>query len=56
MATITAATASNDAAAAYQRLRGHLACLGLKAAPMRCPACSTTPATAACRCWTPSSG
>jgi DNA replication protein DnaC len=31
MATITAATA-NDAAAAYQRLRGHLAYLGLKAA------------------------
>jgi DNA replication protein DnaC len=32
MATITAATAANDAAAAYQRLRGHLAYLGLKAA------------------------
>ncbi len=32
MATITTATAANDAAAAYQRLRGHLAYLGLKAA------------------------
>ena len=32
MATITAATAANDAAAAYQQLRGHLAYLGLKAA------------------------
>jgi DNA replication protein DnaC len=32
MASITAATAANDAAAAYQRLRGHLAYLGLKAA------------------------
>jgi hypothetical protein len=32
MATITAATAANDAAAAYQRPRGHLAYLGLKAA------------------------
>jgi DNA replication protein DnaC len=32
MATIAAATAANDAAAAYQRLRSHLAYLGLKAA------------------------
>ena len=32
MARITAATAANDAAAAYQRLRGHLAYLGLNAA------------------------
>ena len=38
MATITAATAANDAAAAYQRLRGHLAYLGLKAAADALPA------------------
>jgi DNA replication protein DnaC len=38
MATITAATAANDAAAAYQRLRGHLAYLGLKAAADELPA------------------
>ena len=38
MATITAATAANDAAAAYQRLRGHLAYLGLRAAADELPA------------------
>jgi DNA replication protein DnaC len=38
MAAIAAATASNDAAAAYQRLRGHLAYLGLKAAADALPA------------------
>jgi hypothetical protein len=37
MATITAVTAANDAAAAYQRLRGHLAYLGLKAAADELP-------------------
>ena len=38
MATIATATAANDAAAAYQRLRGHLAYLGLKAAADELPA------------------
>jgi DNA replication protein DnaC len=38
MATITAVTAANDAAAACQRLRGHLAYLGLKAAADELPA------------------
>jgi DNA replication protein DnaC len=37
MATITTATAANDAAAAYQRLRGHLAYLKLAAAAEALP-------------------
>ena len=56
MATITAATAANDAAAAYQRLRGHLAYLGLKAAADELPALLDEARDGRSRCWTPWSG